>query len=327
MSAPFDIKGPPDVFTLGSVETKALEQVANDFLAVAGDEVGSREWTAASGDFWHDVPAGVRKRVGQFRRDSGESGALLVRALPVDESSIPDTPRHSGSVQREATVPAALLSLFASGLGDPVAFRAEKSGALVQDVVPVPGNERFQGNEGSVVLSFHNENAFHPHRPDHVLLLCLRADHDRVAGLRVASIRRAYPLLSDRCQEALFRTDFVTAPPPSFGGGAATPPHAVCSGDPADPDIVIDFAATKPLHDAAGDAMRELGEALEGTSVTFYLAPGDMAVVDNHITLHGRTAFTPRYDGRDRWLQRSFSLRDLRVSRHCRPGDGHVLAG
>jgi L-asparagine oxygenase len=41
--------------------------------------------------------------------------------------------------------------------------------------------------------------------------------------------------------------------------------------------------------------------------------------------VHGRTAFTPRYDGRDRWLQRIFSLRDLRRSRDFRPDDGHVL--
>lgn len=325
MPALFDAEGPPNVFTLGSIETKAMEQVANDFLAVAGDEVGSPAWTTASSDFWHDVPASVRKRIARFRRDSGESGALLVQALPVDELLIPDTPTHSGSVQREATVPAALLSLFTSGLGDPVAFLAEKSGALVQDVVPVPGSESFQGNEGSVMLSFHNENAFHPHRPDYVLLLCLRADHERVAGLRIASIRRAFPQLSAECRESLFRADFVTAPPPSFGGGDATEPHAVCGGDPEDPDIVVDFAATTPLHDAAGRALRELGAVLERTSVAFYLAPGDMAVVDNRISLHGRTAFVPRYDGRDRWLQRSFSLRDLRGSRRYRPNDGHVL--
>jgi L-asparagine oxygenase len=48
--------------------------------------------------------------------------------------------------------------------------------------------------------------------------------------------------------------------------------------------------------------------------------------VDNRVTVHGRTAFQPRYDGRDRWLQRTFALADLRRSRGYRPNDGYVLA-
>ena len=49
-------------------------------------------------------------------------------------------------------------------------------------------------------------------------------------------------------------------------------------------------------------------------------------MVDNRVTVHGRTAFRPRYDGRDRWLQRTFVAADLRRSREYRPGDGYVLA-
>jgi hypothetical protein len=61
------------------------------------------------------------------------------------------------------------------------------------------------------------------------------------------------------------------------------------------------------------------------TAQTLYLGPGDLAVVDNRVTLHGRTAFRSRYDGLDRWLQRDFSVRDLCRSRDYRPADGHVL--
>jgi L-asparagine oxygenase len=60
-------------------------------------------------------------------------------------------------------------------------------------------------------------------------------------------------------------------------------------------------------------------------ALTHQLVPGDLAVVDNRVTVHGRTAFTPRYDGRDRWLQRTFAALNLRRSRGHRPGDGHVL--
>ncbi|TSB31519.1 clavaminate synthase family protein [Streptomyces sp. NBC_01525] len=301
-------------------------ETARRILPVAGGHMDDPQWIAAARDAWSELPVGLRRALLDFRRASGPTGSALVRGLPVHEPALPPTPSVKGSVQRSATVPAAVLMMIAAGLGDPAAFRPEKSGALVQDVVPVPGQEDFQGNAGSVLLSFHNENAFHPHRPDFVMLLCLRADHDRVAGLRTGCIRQALPLLSEESREALSLPEFVTAAPPSFGSGSGgTTPHPVLFGAPEDPDVRVDFAATEPLTPCAGRAMDALQAAFGRTARTALLEPGDLAIVDNRVTVHGRTAFTPRYDGRDRWLQRSFILTDLRRSRGCRDADGYVL--
>lgn len=272
------------------------------------------------------LPVTLRRALREFRRHSGPTGSLLVRGMPVDENLLPATPAVDGSIQLSLSGPAAVLLLVACTLGDPIAFRAEKSGALVQDVVPVPGKEEFQGNAGSVMLSFHIENAFHEHRPDYVLLLCLRPDHDRVAGLRTACAREILPLLTDETRQTLFLPEFVTEAPPSFGAnGDATCPHAVFSGAPEDPDMRVDLAATTPLTPRAKAALAELGEVFDQNAHTVRLTTGDLAIVDNHVTVHGRTAFRPRYDGRDRWLQRTFVTVDLRRSRDHRPADGHVL--
>ncbi|MFF0749906.1 TauD/TfdA family dioxygenase [Streptomyces sp. NPDC004267] len=315
------------VTALGHDDALLTELVARRLVGTAGGRVDDAGWVAAARDSWSRLPAGLRGALHDFRRDSGPTGALLVRGLPVDEGTLPDTPAVAGSVQRETSVPAAVLTMIACGLGDPAAFRAEKDGALVQDVVPVPGREEFQGNAGSVLLTFHNENAFHPHRPDFVMLFCLRADHEGVAGLRTAGIRQALPLLDETTVEALRAPEFVTAPPPSFGAGAdATPaPHPVLFGAPHDPDLRVDMAATEPLTPRAGRALAELNTVFERIAQSTVLLPGDLAVVDNRVTTHGRSAFRPRYDGRDRWLQRTFVLADLRRSRASRPGDGYVI--
>ncbi|WP_350277763.1 TauD/TfdA family dioxygenase [Kribbella sp. HUAS MG21] len=311
---------------LDSADRDLAELVARGVVSAGDGWVNSGTWLDAAAAGYHELPVALRRTLADFRRHSGGSGSLLIRGLPVDERAVPDTPSVSGSVQKEGTVPAALLTLVAHGLGDPAAYLAEKSGALVHDVVPVPGSEAFQGNEGSVLLSFHNENAFHPHKPDYVLLLCLRADHERQAGLRVACIRTALDKLSKECVETLFRPEYITAPPPSFGDeGALTEPHSILSGAGDDPDVLVDFAATKPLTADGEAAVRELQTVFAATADTIYLEPGDLAVVDNRVAVHGRTSFTPRYDGRDRWLQRTFSLRDLRASRDLRPQDSHVL--
>ncbi|MFD1935554.1 TauD/TfdA family dioxygenase [Nonomuraea mangrovi] len=250
---------------------------------------------------------------------------MIIRGLPVREQGLPDTPSVPGSVQRTATVSAALLIMIAAGLGDPSAFLSEKSGSLVQDVVPVPGKEKFQGNAGSVLLEWHNENAFHAHRPDYVMLLCLRADHEKISGLRTACARQVVPVLGDAAREALFADEFVTAAPPSFDVGESTVHHAVLTGAPEDPDIQVDLAATTGQTARAQKALQELRTAFEQTALVHRLQPGELAIVDNRITVHGRTEFRPRYDGRDRWLQRTFVTNDLRRSRHQRPADGYVL--
>jgi L-asparagine oxygenase len=318
---------PEYTVTFGEVVSKAVERTAEGLLPVADGRVDDPAWVAAARDAWHHLPVELKQPVGRFRRDSGDHGVLRLSGLPVGGAALPDTPTTPDSIQRETSVSAAVLMMVACGLGDPAAFRAEKLGALVQNVVPVPGNEDVQGNSGSVLLSLHNENAFHQHRPDFVMLLCLRTDHEGTAGLRTACIRQALPLLSSVDRDALSSDEFVTNPPPSFGAQSDTAVvHPVLSGDAVDPDVRVDFAATTPQTGRAKLAMSELQQAFETVGRTTRLQPGELAIVDNRVTVHGRTAYTPRYDGRDRWLQRTFVLADLRRSRRHRPNDSNVLA-
>ncbi|MER6916015.1 TauD/TfdA family dioxygenase [Streptomyces sp. NPDC000594] len=315
------------VYELDRAEAAVARDVALRLVATAGGMVDDDKWVSAARAAWEELPLSLRHAVRTFRRHSGSRGTLLLRGLPVATEELPGTPDHSGSVQREATVPAALIMAIASGLGDPIAFAAEKSGAMVQDVVPVPGREEFQGNAGSVRLSYHNENAFHPHRPDHVLLICLRPDHDRVAGTSTACVRQVLPLLSAESREALHTAEFTTEAPPSFGGGGEqTQAHAVLTGPAEDPDLRVDLAATRPLTGRAERALAELADAFETVGQTQVLTTGDLVIVDNRVAVHGRSRFTPRYDGSDRWLQRTFVAADVRRCRSHRVGDGHVLS-
>ncbi|WP_438818498.1 TauD/TfdA family dioxygenase [Streptomyces brasiliscabiei] len=310
---------------LGASDLAALAQVTSGLLDEAGDRVDDPAWVDRARHAWEDAPAEVRRPVREFRRNSGPDGALVLRRLPIGAAGLPPTPMVKGSVQHTPSLAAATLLLFAAGLGDPAAFAAEKAGALVQDVVPVPGQEKVQGNVGSVELTFHTENAFHPHRPDYVMLLCLRADHEGLAELRTSCVRRVLPLLTATTRAALGRPEYVTEAPPSFGPAGEGTAHAVLTGAPDDPDWCFDEAATRGVTPDARAALAELAEVAHRTYTAIRLRPGDLAVVDNRVTLHGRSAFTPRYDGRDRWLQRTFAFSDLRRSRDHRPGDGTVL--
>jgi L-asparagine oxygenase len=310
--------------TLTPVERAELDALANDMISAVPQETDNVGWVRIAQNLSCDLPRRLRIVLRQYRRDSGCDGRLLLHGLPVHEQGLPATPMTAESVQRAVSHPASMLALVSLQLGEIVAYREEKKGALVQDVVPVPGMESMQGNAGSDDLAFHVENAFHDNRPDFVSLLCLRADHDGVAGLRIAAYRKAVHLLPERTRRILRECRFATTAPPSFGAGAITP-HAVLEGGVDDPNLRVDFTSTRPADSEAMRSLVELRKALVGVQETLILGPGDLAIVDNRITVHGRTAFLPHYDGRDRWLQRVYVQVDFRRSREFRPGDGHVV--
>ena len=320
---------PPDLATgrieLDPCERQLVKRIATELAATPYSLVHELPWIDLARRNWERMPERVRQFVRAFRRYGNDDGCLLVRGLPVEADPVAFTPSDPASVRRDPSVPAAVLMLFATGLGDPVAYQPEKSGGLVQDVVPIPGRETFQGNAGSTaLLSFHVENAFHEHRPEYITLLCLRADHEGEAGLRVASIRRALRHLDRDTLDVLMAAEFRTAAPPSFGHGDRSVPHAVLTGET---DLRVDFSATTATTERGAAALSALARAFEAVAVTIRLKPGDWAIVDNRTAVHGRSPFTPRYDGYDRWLQRTYIATDLRRSRGLRPGDGHVIVG
>lgn len=306
-------------------ERSELERLAEDLVRTPPALLDDTEWLVAARGRSCRLPARLAEEIRRYKHDPGAAGTLLVSGLPIDESVLPDTPGVRDSVAREATVPAVVAVLIGMQLGELVAYRQEKRGALVQDVVPVRGLEQSQSNAGSVPLEFHIENAFHPHRPDYVGLVCLRNDHKKGAGTLVASIRRALPLLDSTDREILRQPRFLTAAPPSFHSAAGGAAHAVLQGCLDDPDICVDFSATSPLDDEAKYALERLREALLEVSSSLALRSGEMAFVDNRIVLHGRSDFTPRYDGRDRWLHRVYVHLDQRRSRAYRRDNGQVL--
>ena len=93
-----------------------------------------------------------------------------------------------------------------------------------------------------------------------------------------------------------------------------------------DPDVRVDFLSTHPQDEDARAAMAALWDAFAEVTRTVVLRTGELAVLDNRLAIHGRTAFTPRYDGNDRWLYRTFVHLDHRRSRAMRAGNSHVLA-
>jgi L-asparagine oxygenase len=121
----------------------------------------------------------------------------------------------------------------------------------------------------------------------------------------------------------LFRTRLAA----SFDQGTQrlSLPYPVLSGSDAHPDMTVDCYAMEPSSDLAARSLRALTDALTAVTVEVATEPGDLLIIDNRVVAHGRTPFTPRYDGHDRWLRRVFVVADLRRSASARAGFSHVI--
>jgi L-asparagine oxygenase len=247
-----------------------------------------------------ELPADLARALDDFRLGGNREGYLLLRGLPAGE-------------ERSAE---AWLALFGSRLGDIVGYRQEKNGALFHDVAPERVQEYEQSAAGSrAPLALHTERCFHPHLPSHVLLFCLRPDPARRARTEIASIRKMARLLPARHLPTLFRPEFRTGIDYSFGNRATEkangPVLSVLYGDRADPCLRYDLDLMKGLNPPAQSALGAVKRAATLSRDSVRLAAGDLLIIDNRRAVHGRTAFTPRYDGRDRWLKRAYLVNDL----------------
>lgn len=304
-------------------ECHALDALTRRVAQGAPALVDDPGWLARARTAGCSLPPRLLEAIRAFRHDA-RSGVLTITNLPLAPRSLPPTPSVPNSAEPAVTAPAAIIVLLGQQLGEIIAYRDEKHGALVQNVVPVPHLARTQSNGGSSPLELHTENAFHPNRPDYVGLLCLRSAREGV-GTQVASIRHALPLLDGGEREILRQARFVTAAPPSFSSVERSQPQPVLTGAADDPDLCVDFHTTAPQDPEAAAALARLREALLQVRAELVLRPGALVFLDNRLVVHGRGGFAPRYDGGDRWLHRVFVHLDHRRSRQRRAGNGHVL--
>ena len=171
------------------------------------------------------------------------------------------------------------------------------------------------------MLEFHTEAAFHPHRPRYLLLLCLRGDPSAVTTL--SSIHEVLPHLPAAVRDILFQPRFRTAVDESYLHGRQNvlgEPMAVLTGDRELPTMVFEADLMVGTDEAADDALQSLARAVAALATGVALEAGDLLVVDNAVAVHGRTPFSPRFDGTDRWLQRAMVVSDLRPSAADRTG-------
>lgn len=270
------------------------------------------------------LPTGILCELLDFGRHVDTPGVLLVRNLPVDRE-LPPTPVDGGPSGAKRSFVAEGVLLGLSGLlGEPMGVLTEKSGRLVHDVVPVAAGATTQTNQGSAVfLNFHSDIVHDPigrydlANPDFLVLSCLRSEPEGTASTYYADARDIRAALDDRTFEELRSPLYRLNAPGSYtrafagGGEVLSDPVPIISGSPEYPEITVSANGVRPMTQAAALALVRLQEVCREVAHEVRLAPGQALLVNNRKGLHARSAFSARYDGTDRWLQRSYVRRSL----------------
>nr|WP_052477686.1 TauD/TfdA family dioxygenase [Kibdelosporangium sp. MJ126-NF4]CEL13323.1 putative oxygenase (putative secreted protein) [Kibdelosporangium sp. MJ126-NF4]CTQ99014.1 FIG01124451: hypothetical protein [Kibdelosporangium sp. MJ126-NF4] len=236
------------------------------------------------------------------------SGVRVVRGLLAELGDPGPTPRQWGEPRSEGAraLDIAIL-LTGSVLGRVFGWEGQQDGHLVHDILPSRGFEDSQVGASSLTsLAWHTEDSFHPGRAALLLLACVR-DQDGI-GSRLASIRTAG--LSAQQLALLRRREVQILPDDSYPPlpDGSSRPQLVATVWDADDGICLRYDPSYSRIPDAGPEFRAayaaLGAALDRCGHTVPIGRGDILVIDNDVAVHGRSAFTPRYDGTDRWLKR-----------------------
>ena len=271
-----------------------------------------------------DLPTELLQQILDFGRHIDTPGVSLVSNLPVD-ADLPDTPSDGGPSSAKKTFVAEGVLLGLSGLlGEPMGVLTEKAGQLVHDVIPVEGGSMTQTNQGSeVFLNFHSDimhdviGRYDVANPDFLVLSCLRSDHEGIAGTFYADARDIQAALPPETLETLRSPLFRLNAPGSYvrdvagGQDVLSEPVPMINGHADYPEIAISANGVHPLTSGAREALDTLQEVCRKVAHQVRLRPGQALLINNRKGVHARSTFTARYDGQDRWLQRTYVRRSL----------------
>lgn len=325
-----DNRYPADV---GVYELDGTEQSRIEALVA---EVRTRYAAASDPDFLlraaplaARLPSGLVDFLRVFRLQENTAG-VVVKGFAVDDDRIGPTPPHWSAQPVRASTAAeeTYFMLLAASLGEPFGWSTLQAGQLIQDVLPVRGEELAQSGHGSTAnLEWHTEDGFHPFRCDYLCLMAMR-NHTRVATTfgSIGSID-----VPAEVRRVLFEPRFLIRPDDEHLRAAgmstsvhdlATPdtPVAVLFGDQERPYLRIDpYFMSAVAGDADADfALKSVIACLDEVLDDLVLEAGDVGVIDNYRAVHGRRPFDALHDGSDRWLKKIVVTRDLRKSRQIR---------
>jgi len=278
------------------------------------------------------LPESIKKVLENFYKNGNKNGFLLIKNIPINISEIEKTPESNNLYIGETSLLAIIQSIFLNFIGDIIAYEAEGSGHLFQDIVPVKNMENNQTSVGSnIELEVHVEQAFSKLKPDILCLGCLKGDIN--AFTYILPVGKIIENLSKEEFEMLFKPLWKTGVDLSFKvngfdfiEGDIRGPLSILSGFKDDPFLLFDQDLMFGITEEATNIIKKIIDIYYNNRIKHNLQSGEIILIDNNRSIHGRSSFYPKYDGNDRFLVRCFSTFDYEKSSYARPNGERMVS-
>jgi len=212
-----------------------------------------------------------------------------------------------------------VMGAIAAELGDIFGYK-EQNGFVIHDIFPIPGLEHSQtGANSKSVLSFHSDGSTHPIiTPDYLILYCIKPD--RAACNHISFLPDLLQHMPGDLFQILTQDRFAHQVDIELAvenkNSFVIQPIILREGNELilkyDGDLVTGF------DKESEQAITELNALIAKTAVEVHNQANSVLILNNKKAVHARSAFDPRFDGTDRWLQSAF------VSKTPLP-NGHVI--
>ena len=268
------------------------------------------------------LPEPIQERLTNFARNGSESGFILFQNIL--EPNLPRTPPGNHYHVGETTILSKIQGVMMSKMCEMIAYEAEGYGKLYQDILPIYSMASVQTSVGSnTELEIHTEQAFSQLRPDMISLACLRGDIN--AFTYILPVNRILKNITKKEMELLYQPLWKMGVDLSFKlhgkefiEGDIRGPFAILNGSRNDPQLIFDQDLMFGMTEESHKLIAKIVAIYYQHRITHNLKPGEIIFIDNRRAVHGRSSFSPNYDGYDRFLIRCFGTFDYEKSKEAR---------
>jgi L-asparagine oxygenase len=311
-----------NVIEITNDEIEILTNLASKITADPTDE--PELFCKQSKECSENVPQRIKTRLQEFELYGNEKGFLLFKIIELPDSSIQKTPEGNNNRIGKKTLFARIQSILINVIAEMISYEAEGYGRLFQDIIPMKSMETEQTSVGSnTELEIHTEQAFSKLRPDILSLSCLRGDPEALTY--ILPIQKLLDNLTDNEILQLYKPLWNIGVDLSFKlnnkefiEGDIRGPISILNGSYIDPILVFDQDLMIGITDEATEIKEKIIKIYYEHRNKHNLVPGEIILIDNLRSVHGRSPFLARYDGYDRFLIRCFAVFNYDKSSYAR---------
>jgi L-asparagine oxygenase len=314
-------------------EIEVLISLVNKITASPSDE--TEFFCQQTKNLSKELPIRMQIELTNFVENGTKNDYLLIKGLENIEKDIPDTPNNNKNKVGETTILAKIQAILLCSISDIIAYEAECYGNIFQDVVPIQKMEKEQTSLSSnTELEIHTEQAFSKLRPDLISLGCLRGDPNAITY--ILPVQTIIDNLSDGDVELLKQPLWKTGIDLSFKlnnyefmEGDIRGPMPILDQDYRSNgryNLLFDQDLMFGITEESNLLIKKIVDIYYQDRISHNLKPGEIIIIDNRHAVHGRSPFFPKYDGKDRFLVRCFSVFDYNNSLYARPFDTRAVS-